>query len=228
MACSSGRTIRSGNFSWNEACSELIYGNSNKLKGVIAGEFKKDSDGKPGPMYRTWYGSYSSKYVLHSRGVRGSLAKKIIANYDLSKNSDYPKFGIGIKEVWEVKSEKHKEGQVLHTMGWPLGNSTGGGSFLYHGSDNGFYIGFVVHLNYKNPYLFYKEFQKFKHHPFICNLLDGGKRIEYGARAISEGGIQSVPKTFIFVGVLIGCSAGLLMYLELKETITAIISGIES
>ena len=208
------------------ACSELIYGNSNELKGVIAGEFGKDSDGKPGPMYEPGM-EVIGKYVFIAEGVRGSLAKKIIANYDLSKNSDYPKFGIGIKEVWEVKSEKHKEGQVLHTMGWPLGNSTGGGSFLYHGSDNQVYIGFVVHLNYKNPYLFpYKEFQKFKHHPFICNLLDGGKRIEYGARAISEGGIQSVPKLSFPGGVLIGCSAGFVNVPRIKGNHNAIISGI--
>ena len=147
----------------------------------------------------------------------------------MSKNSDYQNLGIGIKEVWEVKSEKHKEGQVLHTMGWPLGNSTGGGSFLYHGSDNQVYIGFVVHLNYKNPYLFpYKEFQKFKHHPFICNLLDGGKRIEYGARAISEGGIQSVPKLSFPGGVLIGCSAGFVNVPRIKGNHNAIISGIEA
>jgi len=208
------------------ACSELIYGNSNELKGVIAGEFGKNSSGEPGSMYEPGM-EVLGKYIFIAEGVRGSLAKNIISNYNLAKNSDFPKFGIGIKEVWEVESGKHREGQVVHTMGWPLGNSTGGGSFLYHGSDNQVYIGFVVHLNYKNPHLFpYKEFQRFKHHPFIYNLLNGGKRIEYGARAISEGGIQSVPKLSFPGGVLIGCSAGFVNVPRIKGNHNAILSGI--
>ena len=208
------------------ACSELIYGNSNELKGVIAGEFGKNSSGEPGSMYEPGM-EVLGKYIFIAEGVRGSLAKNIISNYNLAKNSDFPKFGIGIKEVWEVESGKHREGQVVHTMGWPLGNSTGGGSFLYHGSDNQVYVGFVVHLNYKNPHLFpYKEFQRFKHHPFIYNLLKGGKRIEYGARAISEGGIQSVPKLSFPGGVLIGCSAGFVNVPRIKGNHNAILSGI--
>ncbi len=208
------------------ACSELIYGNSNELKGVIAGEFGKNSSGEPGSMYEPGM-EVLGKYIFIAEGVRGSLAKNIISNYNLAKNSDFPKFGIGIKEVWEVGSGKHREGQVVHTMGWPLGNSTGGGSFLYHGSDNQVYVGFVVHLNYKNPHLFpYKEFQRFKHHPFIYDLLKGGKRIEYGARAISEGGVQSVPKLSFPGGVLIGCSAGFVNVPRIKGNHNAILSGI--
>ena len=208
------------------ACSELIYGNSNELKGVIAGEFGKNSSGEPGSMYEPGM-EVLGKYIFIAEGVRGSLAKNIISNYNLAKNSDFPKFGIGIKEVWEVESVKHREGQVVHTMGWPLGNSTGGGSFLYHGSDNQVYVGFVVHLNYKNPHLFpYKEFQRFKHHPFIYDLLKGGKRIEYGARAISEGGVQSVPKLSFPGGVLIGCSAGFVNVPRIKGNHNAILSGI--
>ena len=208
------------------ACSELIYGNSNELKGVIAGEFGKNSSGEPGSMYEPGM-EVLGKYIFIAEGVRGSLAKNIISHYNLAKNSDFPKFGIGIKEVWEVESGKHREGQVVHTMGWPLGNSTGGGSFLYHGSDNQVYVGFVVHLNYKNPHLFpYKEFQRFKHHPFICDLLKGGKRIEYGARAISEGGVQSVPKLSFPGGVLIGCSAGFVNVPRIKGNHNAILSGI--
>ena len=208
------------------SCSELIYGKSNELKGVIAGEFGKNSSGEPGSMYEPGM-EVLGKYIFIAEGVRGSLAKNIISNYNLAKNSDFPKFGIGIKEVWEVEHSKHKEGQVVHTMGWPLGNSTGGGSFLYHGSDNQVYVGFVVHLNYKNPHLFpYKEFQRFKHHPFIYNLLKGGKRIEYGARAISEGGIQSIPKLSFPGGVLIGCSAGFVNVPRIKGNHNAILSGI--
>ena len=208
------------------ACSELIYGNSNELKGVIAGEFGKNSSGEPGSMYEPGM-EVLGKYIFIAEGVRGSLAKNIISHYNLAKNSDFPKFGIGIKEVWEVETGKHREGQVVHTMGWPLGNSTGGGSFLYHGSDNQVYVGFVVHLNYKNPHLFpYKEFQRFKHHPFIYDLLKGGKRIEYGARAISEGGVQSVPKLSFPGGVLIGCSAGFVNVPRIKGNHNAILSGI--
>ena len=208
------------------SCSELIYGKSNELKGVIAGEFGKNSSGEPGSMYEPGM-EVLGKYTFIAEGVRGSLAKNIISNYNLAKNSDFPKFGIGIKEVWEVESGKHREGQVVHTMGWPLGNSTGGGSFLYHGSDNQVYVGFVVHLNYKNPHLFpYKEFQRFKHHPFIYDLLKGGKRIEYGARAISEGGVQSVPKLSFPGGVLIGCSAGFVNVPRIKGNHNAILSGI--
>ncbi len=208
------------------SCSEVIYGKNNELKGVVAGEFGKNPEGEPGPMYEPGM-EVIGKYIFLAEGVRGSLTKKIIKNYDLSKNSDFQKYGIGIKEVWEVDHSKHKEGQVLHTMGWPLGNNTGGGSFLYHGSDNQVFVGFVVHLNYKNPYLFpYKEFQRFKHHPLIYDLLKGGKRIEYGARAISEGGIQSIPKLSFPGGVLIGCAAGFVNVPRIKGNHNAILSGI--
>jgi electron-transferring-flavoprotein dehydrogenase len=171
----------------------------------------------------------NGKYIFLAEGVRGSLSKQIISKYNLSKGSDVPKYGIGLKEVWEINSENHKQGQVLHTMGWPLGNSTGGGSFVYHAENNRLYIGFVVHLNYSNPYLFpYKEFQRFKHHPMIKKILEGGKRIEYGARAISEGGIQSIPKMAFPGGVLLGCSAGLVNVPRIKGNHNAMLSGISA
>ena len=153
------------------ACSELIYGKMNQVTGVVAGEFGKNKDGAPGPMYEPGM-EVNGKYIFLGEGVRGSLSKQVILKYDLSTGSDVPKYGIGMKEVWEIAPENHKKGQVLHTMGWPLGNTVGGGSFLYHAEKNQLYIGFVVHLNYTNPYLFpYKEFQKFKHHPLIKKLL---------------------------------------------------------
>ena len=128
-------------------------------------------------------------------GVRGSLSKAAIANYKLDKDSDFQKFGLGIKELWQVDPDKHKPGYVQHTLGWPLDNKTGGGSWLYHFGDNFVSIGFVTHLNYQNPHLSpYDEFQRFKMHPAIKPLLEGGKRVSYGARAITEGGYQSVPK----------------------------------
>jgi electron-transferring-flavoprotein dehydrogenase len=166
------------------------------------------------------------KYVLIAEGVRGSLAKEIIAKFELSKGREPQKFGIGIKELWEVQPQKHKQGQVTHTMGWPLGTKTGGGSFMYHLEDNLVSVGFVVHLNYKNPYLSpYMEFQRFKHHPLIKDVLEGGRRVAYGARAITEGGFQSVPKLAFPGGALIGCSAGFVNVPRIKGSHNAMKTG---
>ena len=208
------------------ACSELIYGKNNQVIGVVAGEFGKNANGEPGPTYEPGM-EVKGKYVFLAEGVRGSLSKEVISRYNLAENSDFSKYGIGMKEVWEIRPEAHTEGQVLHTMGWPLGNSTGGGSFVYHAEKNQLYLGFVVHLNYKNPFIFpYKEFQKFKHHPIIKKLLIGGRRIEYGARAISEGGVQSIPKMVFPGGLLLGCSAGLVNVPRIKGNHNAMLSGI--
>jgi electron-transferring-flavoprotein dehydrogenase len=164
--------------------------------------------------------------VLVAEGARGSLAKEIIVRFDLSKDREPQKFGLGMKELWEVKPEKHRQGQVTHTMGWPLGLKTGGGSFMYHLEDNLVSIGFVVHLNYDNPHLFpYMEFQRFKHHPLIAPVLEGGRRIAYGARTITEGGLQSIPKLAFPGGALIGCSAGLVNVPRIKGSHNAIKSG---
>ena len=169
------------------------------------------------------------KYVFLAEGVRGSLSKKVIKKYELSKGFDHQKFGLGMKEVWEVQPENHREGRVLHTMGWPLGKNAGGGSFVYHADNNQIFLGFVVHLNYKNPHLYpYMEFQRFKKHPLISNLLKGGNRIAYGARAISEGGWQSIPKVVFPGGALLGCSAGLVNVPRIKGNHNAMISGIEA
>ncbi|MCK4860282.1 MAG: NAD(P)/FAD-dependent oxidoreductase, partial [Rhodobacteraceae bacterium] len=190
------------------ACSELVYGDNGEVKGVVAGEFGKNPDGTEGPSYEPGMELYG-KYVFLSEGVRGSLSKQVIAKYDLQAGSDVQKYGLGMKEIWEIKPENHKEGQVTHTMGWPLGGNAGGGSFVYHLENNQVYVGFVVHLNYKNPHLFpYMEFQRFKHHPAIADMLEGGKRVAYGARAITEGGWQSIPKLAFPGGALLGCSAG--------------------
>ena len=147
------------------ACSELIYADDGALKGVVAGEFGKNADGTPGDGYEPGM-ELHGKYVFLSEGVRGSLAKEVIAKYNLSANCDVPKFGIGMKEIWEVKPENHNQGEVTHTMGWPLGFKNSGGSFIYHLENNQVYVGYIVDLNYKNPYLFpYMEFQRLKHHP---------------------------------------------------------------
>jgi electron-transferring-flavoprotein dehydrogenase len=208
------------------SCSELVYGETGEVVGVVAGEFGRQSDGTPGPGYEPGM-ELHGKYVFLAEGVRGSLTKEAMARYDLSKGRDPQKFGLGMKEIWEVAPEKHREGTVTHTMGWPLGRNAGGGSFIYHAEDNKVYVGFVVHLNYENPHLYpYMEFQRFKHHPMVAELLKGGKRIAYGARAISEGGWQSMPKAAFPGGTILGCGVGLVNVPRIKGNHNAMLSGI--
>ncbi|KPN63751.1 electron-transferring-flavoprotein dehydrogenase [Aliiroseovarius crassostreae] len=208
------------------AASELVYGENGEVKGVVAGVFGLEEDGSYGPNTEPGM-ELHGKYVFISEGVRGSLAKEIIAKYDLQAGRDVQKFGVGMKEIWEIDPENHREGTVTHTMGWPLGSNAGGGSFLYHLDNNQVYVGFVVHLNYKNPHLYpYMEFQRFKHHPEIAKVLKGGKRIAYGARAISEGGYQSMPKSVFPGGALLGCSVGLVNVPRIKGNHNAMLSGI--
>ncbi|HSG37812.1 MAG TPA: electron transfer flavoprotein-ubiquinone oxidoreductase [Paracoccaceae bacterium] len=210
------------------ACSELVYGENGEVVGVVAGEFGKEADGSMGPNYEPGM-ELRGKYVFLSEGVRGSLSKEVMAKYNLSKGKCSQKFGLGMKEIWEIDPAKHREGTVTHTMGWPLGSNAGGGSFIYHIENNQVYVGFVVHLNYANPYLFpYMEFQRFKHHPMVAELLKGGKRVAYGARAISEGGWQSIPQTAFPGGCLLGCSAGLVNVPRIKGNHNAMHSGIEA
>ena len=205
------------------ACALVFDGD--RVAGVVAGEFGLDKDREPGPGYEPGM-ELRGKYVLIGEGVRGSLAKQLIANYGLSEGREPQKYGLGMKELWEVRPEMHKLGQVTHTMGWPLGSNAGGGSFMYHLENNQVYVGFVVHLNYENPWLYpYMEFQRFKHHPLIAEVLKGGKRVAYGARAISEGGWQSVPKLTFPGGALIGDSAGFVNVPRIKGNHNAMLSG---
>ncbi|THD75957.1 electron transfer flavoprotein-ubiquinone oxidoreductase [Thalassobius vesicularis] len=207
------------------ACSELVYGENGEVKGVVAGVFGLEADGSYGPDTEPGM-ELRGKYVFLSEGVRGSLAKEVIAKYDLSAGKCPQKFGIGMKEIWEIDPAKHKLGSVTHTMGWPLGGNAGGGSFIYHLENNQVYIGFVVHLNYENPHLFpYMEFQRFKHHPMVAELLKGGKRVAYGARAISEGGYQSMPKMVAPGVALLGCSVGMVNVPRIKGNHNAMLSG---
>ncbi|WP_413867687.1 4Fe-4S dicluster domain-containing protein [Albidovulum sp.] len=208
------------------ACSQLVYGPGGEVRGVVAGEMGLAPDGTPGPNYEPGM-ELLGKYVFLSEGVRGSLAKEVIAKYDLSRGHCPQKFGIGMKEIWEIDPAKHREGTVTHTMGWPLGRNAGGGSFIYHLENNQVFVGFVVHLNYANPHLYpYMEFQRFKHHPMVAELLKGGKRVAYGARAISEGGWQSIPKLVAPGVALLGCSAGLVNVPRIKGNHNAMLSGI--
>ena len=208
------------------ACSELVYDENGALRGVVAGEFGKNADGSPGDGYEPGM-ELHGKYVFLSEGVRGSLAKEVIAKYNLAENCDVPKFGLGMKEIWEVRPENHNQGEVTHTMGWPVGFKAGGGSFIYHLENKQVYVGYIIDLNYKNPYLFpYMEFQRFKHHPKIAKLLEGGKRISYGARAVTKGGLQSIPQSAFPGGALLGCSAGLVNLPRIKGNHNAMHSGI--
>ncbi len=207
------------------SCSALVYGDAGEVKGVVAGEFGRNPDGSMGDAYEPGM-ELHGKYVVLSEGVRGSLAKEVIAKYDLSKGKEPQKFGLGMKEIWEIDPAKHRIGTVTHTMGWPLGANAGGGSFIYHLENNQVYVGFVVHLNYKNPHLFpYMEFQRFKHHPMVAELLKGGKRVAYGARAISEGGYQSMPKMVAPGVALLGCSVGMVNVPRIKGNHNAMLSG---
>ncbi len=207
------------------SCSELVYGDNGEVKGVVAGVFGLEPDGSYGPNTEPGM-ELHGKYVFLSEGVRGSLSKEVIAKYDLAKGKEPQKYGLGMKEIWEVDPEKHREGTVTHTMGWPLGKNAGGGSFIYHLENNQVYVGFVVHLNYENPHLFpYMEFQRFKHHPMVAELLKGGKRVAYGARAISEGGFQSMPKMVAPGVALLGCSVGMVNVPRIKGNHNAMLSG---
>ncbi|OWV89754.1 electron transfer flavoprotein-ubiquinone oxidoreductase [Rhizobium sp. N122] len=207
------------------AAAEVLYDDKGAVIGVATGDMGIEKNGEPGPNYTRGM-ELRGKYTLIGEGVRGSLAKQLIAKFDLQKDREPQKFGIGIKELWQVKPENHKQGLVQHSFGWPLGMKTGGGSFLYHLEDNLVAVGFVVHLNYKNPYLYpFEEFQRFKTHPAIRGTFEGGKRLSYGARAITEGGYQSVPKLSFPGGALIGCSAGLVNVPRIKGSHNAVLSG---
>ncbi|WP_298858137.1 electron transfer flavoprotein-ubiquinone oxidoreductase [uncultured Sulfitobacter sp.] len=207
------------------ACSEIVYGDNGEVKGVVAGEMGRASDGSQGPNYEPGM-ELHGKYVFLSEGVRGSLSKQVIEKYDLAKGKEPQKYGLGMKEIWEIDPAKHKEGSVTHTMGWPLGKKAGGGSFIYHLENNQVYVGFVVHLGYKNPHVFpYMEFQQFKHHPMVAELLEGGKRVAYGARAITEGGYQSMPKMVAPGVALLGCSVGMVNVPRIKGNHNAMLSG---
>jgi len=207
------------------ACSDLVFTPEGGVKGVVAGVFGVGKDGRPGPDYQPGM-ELHGKYVFIAEGVRGSLAKVLKQRFGLNEGREPEKYGIGLKELWQVPPERFRPGLVLHTMGWPLDNQTGGGSFLYHFGDHYVAIGLVVHLNYKNPWLSpFDEFQRLKHHPEIAKHLEGGRRVAYGARAISEGGFQSVPKLSFPGGVLLGDSAGFVNVPRIKGSHNAIKSG---
>ncbi|MBZ6075961.1 electron transfer flavoprotein-ubiquinone oxidoreductase [Microvirga puerhi] len=196
-----------------------------KAVGVATGDMGIDRNGEPNANFTRGM-ELRAKYTIFAEGARGSLTKQMVDRYGLNRGRDHQKYGIGIKELWQVKPEKFQSGLVRHSMGWPLPNNAGGGSWLYHFDDNLVSVGFVVHLNYKNPTLSpFDEFQRFKTHPMVREVFEGAKRIGYGARAIMEGGWQSVPRLSFPGGCLVGDSAGFVNVPRIKGSHNAILSG---
>ena len=207
------------------AGAELLYDEAGAVKGVATGDMGLNRDGTPGPHHQPGM-ELHAKYTLFAEGCRGHLAKQLEAKFNLRDGADPQTYGIGIKELWEVKSENHRPGLVMHTAGWPMDNATYGGGFMYHLEDNLVAVGFVVGLAYTNPYLSpFEEMQRYKTHPEIRKYLDGGKRLAYGARALTAGGLQSLPRLIFPGGGLIGDDAGFLNAARIKGSHAAIKSG---
>jgi electron-transferring-flavoprotein dehydrogenase len=205
--------------------AEIIYGDSGEVLGVATGNLGIDKDGNATENFQLGM-ELRAKYTLFAEGARGHLGKQLISKYSLDAGKDPQSYGIGIKELWEIDSSKHQEGLVIHTAGWPLSSDTYGGSFLYHLENNQVAVGFVVGLGYSNPYLSpFEEFQRYKTHPNIRHFFEGGKRIGYGARVITAGGLNSLPKTVFPGGALIGCEAGFLNASRIKGSHAAIKTG---
>ena len=205
--------------------AQVLYDEAGAVRGVVTGDLGIGKDGEPTGEFQLGM-ELHARYVLFAEGSRGSLGKLLIEKFGLAKDSDPQSYGIGIKELWEIDPAKHQPGLVMHTAGWPLDTKTYGGSFMYHLDQNQVMIGFVVGLSYTNPYLSpFEEFQRYKTHPEIRTFLEGGKRLSYGARAITAGGPVSLPKLVFPGGALIGCDAGFLNAARIKGSHTAIKSG---
>jgi electron-transferring-flavoprotein dehydrogenase len=206
------------------AAAEVLF-EKDAVAGIATGDMGVAKDGHHKSGFTSGM-ELRGKYTVFAEGARGSLTKTLIEHYGLAKEADWQKFGLGLKELWQVAPERHRPGLVQHTIGWPLANRTGGGSFLYHFGDNLVAVGFVVHLNYDNPYLSpFEEFQRLKTHPLVRGTFAGGRRICYGARAISEGGWQSVPRLVFPGGMLVGCAAGFVNVPRIKGSHNAMLSG---
>ena len=210
------------------AVSEALFDDDGAVVGVATGDKGIGRNGEPTDRFQRGI-ELRARYTVIAEGARGSLAKTLIARFGLDKGREPQKYGLGLKELWEVQPEKHRPGLVQHTLGWPLDNRTGGGSFLYHYGANLVSVGFVVHLNYENPHLSpYGELQRFKTHPIIRDTFEGGRRIAYGARALTEGGWQSIPQLAFPGGVLVGCAAGFMNVPRIKGSHNAMLSGIHA
>ena len=206
--------------------SEIIYNENGSVKGVATQDMGIDKDGNKKDSFESGIDLHA-KVTVFAEGCRGHLGKELIKKFELDKNKDPQQYGIGFKEIWEVDESKHDEGLVMHTAGWPLDNKTYGGSFMYHAENKQIFLGYVIGLDYQNPYMSpFDEFQRFKTHPSIKRIIEGGKRISYGARALIEGGLQSLPKMHMPGALLVGCDAGTLNMPKIKGSHTAMKSGI--
>jgi electron-transferring-flavoprotein dehydrogenase len=207
------------------AASEVLFDDQDRVVGVATNELGVAADGSHKDSYTPSI-ELRAKYTIFSEGCRGSLSEQLVAKYGLRDASDPMTYGIGLKELWEVPDSQHQEGLVMHTAGWPMDDSTWGGSFVYHLENNQVYVGYVIGLDYKNPYLSpFDEFQRFKTHPKIRPMLEGGKRVSYGARALNEGGLQSLPKMQLPGGIITGCAAGTLNVPKIKGSHNAMKTG---
>jgi electron-transferring-flavoprotein dehydrogenase len=207
------------------AASEVLYDDNGRVIGVATSDMGVGKDGQQKSSYQAGY-ELTAPYTIFAEGCRGNLGEQLIQKFDLRANADPQHYGIGLKEVWEIDPDKHDEGLVVHTTGWPLDNHTEGGGFLYHAANNQVFAGLIIALNYKNPHLSpFDEFQRWKQHPKIRQYLEGGKRISYGARAVNKGGLQSLPKLAFPGGMLVGCDAGFLNGVKIKGAHTAIKTG---
>jgi len=207
------------------AAAEVLYNEDGSVKGIATGDMGIGRDGQPTDMHQPGM-ELHARYTVFAEGCRGHLGKELMQRFDLRRDAQPQTYGIGLKELWEVDPARHKPGLIVHTAGWPLGDDTYGGSFLYHLEDNQVAVGYVVGLDYSNPYLNpFEEFQRFKTHPKIRPTFEGGRRVAYGARALNEGGVQSLPRMHFPGGVLVGCEAGTLNMPKIKGSHTAMKSG---
>jgi electron-transferring-flavoprotein dehydrogenase len=209
------------------AAAEVVYNDDGSVKGIATGDMGVGMDGEQKDSYMPGM-ELHAKYTLFCEGCRGSLGKELVQKFNLDEGKEPQHYGIGIKEIWEIPAEQHEQGLVVHTAGWPLAeHGAAGGSFLYHIEDNQVALGLITDLSYSNPWLSpFEEFQRYKHHPVVKQYLEGGKRISYGARAITKGGLQSQPKMSFAGGLLLGDDAGTLNFAKIKGSHTAMKSGL--
>ena len=204
---------------------DIIYNEDGSVGGIITGDMGLDKEGKPKDSFMPGM-ELKAKYTVFAEGCRGHLGKELIAKFALDADKSPQHYGLGFKEIWDIAPEKHQEGLVVHSAGWPLDKDTGGGGYLYHAENNQVFVGLIVDLNYSNPHLSpFDEFQRYKHHPKIAQYLEGGKRVSYGARAMAKGGFNSLPKMTMPGAVLVGCDAGTINYAKIKGNHTAMKSG---
>lgn len=207
------------------AAAEVLYDDQGRVRGVATGDMGRGADGQEKPSFEAGY-ELLAKYTIFAEGCRGHLGKQLMQKFNLREQSDPQHYGIGLKEVWSIDPNRHEPGKVVHTLGWPMDNRTEGGGFLYHAENDEVYLGFIIALNYENPYLSpFDEFQRWKLHPAIKPVLEGGKRVSYGARAVNKGGLQSLPKLTLPGALLVGCEAGFLNGAKIKGNHTAMKTG---